>query len=94
MNNYETVFIMKGDITEEERKNTISRIEQCITKSGKITNIQDLGIKKLAYEVKKYAQGYYYSIDFQVEPKLIAELERIYRITDEILKFIVIRKDE
>lgn len=94
MNKYETVFILKNDITEEQIREKISKIEELIIKNGKITKTENLGLKKLAYEVKKYTQGNYYIIEFESEPELIKELEQIYRITEEILKFIVVRKDD
>lgn len=94
MNKYETVFIVKNDISEEQIREKISNIEELIVKNGKITKAENLGLKKLAYAVKKYTQGYYYIIEFESKPELIIELERIYRITEEILKFIVVRKDD
>ena len=51
-----------------------------------------MGRKKLAYEIKKNKEGFYVVLDFEAKPEFIAELERIYRITDEIIKFIVIKK--
>ena len=53
-----------------------------------------MGDKKLAYEVRKHTQAFYYIINFESNPEFIAELERIYRINDEILKFIVVRQDD
>ena len=50
--------------------------------------------KKLAYEVKKNSEGYYVVTTFEAEPTLITELERNYRITDDVIKFMVIRQDE
>ena len=94
MNNYESIMILNNDITEEQKRNTISKIEEYITKNGKILDSNCLGVRKLAYEVKKHKEGYYHIITFKSLPQNIAELERIYRITDEILKFIVIRKDD
>ena len=51
-----------------------------------------MGKRKLAYEIKKNKEAYYMQINFESEPEAITELERIYRITDEILKFITIKK--
>lgn len=53
-----------------------------------------MGNRKLAYEIGKNTEGYYVVFDFTAKPELITELERNYRITDEIIKFIVVRKDE
>lgn len=91
MNKYETVILLKNDITEEKRNNVIDCIKNYLNKNGRITKIDELGIRKLAYEVKKYKEAYYYVIEFNCKSESIAELERIYRITDEILKFIVVR---
>ncbi len=92
MNKYETIMILDCTISEESRENAINKIKKYIESKGKIENTEDLGKKKLAYEVKKNKEGYYYIIEFMAEPESIAELERIYRITDEILKFIVVKK--
>ena len=54
----------------------------------------ELGKKKLAYEIRKQNEGIYYLFEFESDPDFIKELERIYRITDEIMKFIVVRKDD
>ena len=55
---------------------------------------ENMGKKKLAYEVKKNKEAYYVVFTFEAAPESIAELERNYRITDEVIKFIVVRKDE
>lgn len=94
MNKYETVILIKSDITEEKRNDVIDTIKKYLNENGKITKIDELGIKKLAYEVQKNKEAYYYVIEFNSNTENIAELERIYRITDEILKFIVVRKHE
>ena len=79
---------------EEDRKNAIEKIKNYIEKNGEIKKTEDMGKRKLAYEVKKNKEGYYYIIEFTTNPENITELERIYRITDEILKFIVVRQDD
>jgi len=93
MKNYETIFIMKTDITQEQTNDVISKVEKYIKENGTITKTINYGKKKLAYEIKKQEYGYYYLIEFTAEPEIIPELERIYRITVEILKFMTIRKD-
>lgn len=93
MNKYETIFLMKDNLTEEQKNAVIEKIKSYIAANGTITKIDDLGIKKLAYEIRQYKQAHYYLIEFESEASKIQELERIYRITDEILKFIVTRKE-
>ena len=63
-----------------------------INENGKVEEVIDLGKRKLAYEIKKNKEAYYVQINFESKPEAIAELERIYRITDGILKFITVRK--
>ncbi len=94
MNKYETVMILNSTISEESRNNAIEKVKNYIQENGEIEKTEDIGKRKLAYEIKKNKEGYYYIIEFMAEPESIVELERIYRITDEILKFIVVRKDD
>lgn len=93
MNKYETIFLVKNDITEEERNAVVDKIEKYLKENGNIIKSEALGLKKLAYEIRKYKEAYYYLLEFESAPETIIELERIYRITDEVLKFIVVRKD-
>lgn len=94
MKDYETVFIMNCDnYTEEQRKEVSKKIENYIKENGKINKIEDLGKKRLAYEVKGHSEGHYYIIQCSMKSEKISELEKLYRITDEILKFITVRQD-
>lgn len=93
MNKYETIFLMKINLTEEQKSKVIDTIKNYINENGKITKSEDLGQKKLAYEIRQNKEAYYYIIEFYSESKIITELERMYRINDDILKFIV-RKEE
>ena len=94
MNQYETIFIMNNQIAKEEQQTVIARITNYIKENGKIVKEDDIGARKLAYEIKKQKEGYYYLIEFEAESSIIDELQRIYRITDTVLKFITIRKDD
>lgn len=94
MNKYETIFLMKNDLTKEQRNKIIDTIKNYINENGKINNTEDLGEKTLAYEIKEYKKAYYYLIEFDSKSEQITELQRIYRINDNILKFIVIRKND
>ncbi len=93
MREYETIFIMKEEITEEEKNKVVKTIKDYISINGNILKAEELGKKKLAYEIKGNSYGYYYLIEFEGLENSIRELERIYRITESIIKFIVIRKD-
>lgn len=92
MKHYETMFIVKPTLVEEEIKSKIDFYKEVITKNGGvITTCMDMGMRNLAYEIKKNNRGYYFVIYFQANPSLILELERLYRINEDILRFIVIK---
>ncbi len=93
MNKYESVVIINPTVEEEGIKALISRFTDLINTDGKVESVDELGKRKLAYEVKKFAEGYYAIFNFEANPDLITELERNYRITDEIIKFMTIKKD-
>lgn len=92
MNKYESVVIINPNVEETALKALIEKFQTLINTDGKVEQVNELGKKKLAYEVKKNKEGYYVVYDFEANPNLIAELERNYRITDEVIKFIVVKK--
>lgn len=92
MNKYESVIIINPNAVEETIKGLIERFTALINTDGKVENVNEVGKKELAYEIQKNKEGYYVIFDFEANPNLIAELERNYRITDEVMKFIVIKK--
>ena len=94
MNKYETLFIVNPSVEEAGIKELIQKFSDLINNAGKVENVEEMGKRKLAYEIKKNKEGYYVLINFEAQPELIKELERVYRITDEVIKFIVVRKDE
>ena len=94
MNKYETVFIINPQVEDAGVKELTEKFSNLINNDGKVEEVKELGKKKLAYEIKKNKEGIYVQIDFEANPELIKELERNYRITDEVIKFIVVRKDE
>ena len=94
MNKYESVIIIRPSLEEEAVKALVKRFTDLIEQNGKVESVEDMGKKKLAYEVQKQKEGYYELINFEAEPSSIAELERNYRITDEVMKFIVVKKEK
>jgi len=92
MNKYESVIIINPNASEETIKGLIEKFTALINTDGKVENVNEVGKKKLAYEIAKNREGFYVVFDFEANPSLIVELERNYRITDEVMKFIVIKK--
>ena len=93
MNKYESVVIINPTVEEENMKALISKFTEIINKDGKVEKVDELGKKQLAYDVKKFNEGFYTVFYFEANPELITELERNYRITDEIIKFMTIKQD-
>lgn len=94
MNTYESVIIINDSLEEKQKEETINKIAKFVKENGKLNKIEPLGSKKLAYEIRGEKTGYYCIFYFSAEPSVISELERIYRITEEIIKFITVRIDE
>lgn len=93
MNQYESVIIINPNLEEEAVKGLIKKFSDLIEKNGKVESVEEMGKRKLAYEIQKNKEGYYVLYNFSAEPTSIVELERNYRITDEVIKFIVIKKE-
>ncbi len=93
MNKYESIIIISPVVEEEGIKSLITKFSDLINSEGKVESVEEMGKRKLAYEVKKNKEGYYVLFNFEAKPELIVELERNYRITDEVIKFIVVRKE-
>ena len=94
MNKYESIIIINPSVEEEKLKELVAKFSDMINKDWKLEKADNLGKKKLAYPVKKNAEGYYIVFYFTANPSLIAELERNYRITDDVIKFMTINVEE
>jgi len=94
MNKYESIIIIKPAVDEEGLKTLEDRFAGLINENGKIEEVKYMGLKKLAYEINKSREAHYVLFNFEAKPEFITELERNYRITDEVLKFIVVRKED
>ena len=93
MNKYESVIIINPNLEEESVKNLIKKFSDLINTDGTVASVEEMGKRKLAYEIKKQQEGFYIVFKFEAKPELISELERNYRITDEVMKFIVIKEE-
>ena len=91
-NNYETIMIINSNLEEATIKATVEKFESLINANGKVESTEEWGKKKLAYPIKKQAEGYYVLVNFTSNPEFIDELSRIYNITDEVIKHIVVKK--
>lgn len=95
MRNYEVVFVAAPTLTSEELDGFINHIQTVVEgKNGKIVKIDNWGKKSLAYKIKKFREGYYVVLTLEADGPAIAELERRFRVTDYIMRFISVRIDE
>jgi len=92
LKHYETMFIIKPTLTEEETVAQIDLVKATIEKNGgEIVACDDMGSRNLAYEIEKNKRGYYFVAYFKGAPSGILEIERNYRINENILRFIFIK---
>ena len=94
MNKYESIIIVNPEVNEEGLKALEEKFTGLINENGKVESVEQMGKRKLAYDIKKFKEATYVLFNFEANPELIAELERVYRITDDIIKFIVVRKED
>ncbi len=94
MRKYETLFVLKPHLEEDARKALIDRFTGIINSAGEVTNVDEWGNKRLAYEIEKLREGYYVLVDFMGNPDSITELERNFRINDDVMRFIVVNREE
>ena len=95
MRNYEVVFVAAPTLSNEELEAFISHIQTVVDgKSGKVIKVDNWGKKSLAYKIKKYRDGYYVVLSLEGDGAMIAELERRFRVTDYVIRFISVRIDE
>ena len=94
MNSYESIFIVKPSLSDDEVEKTIEKIKAVIQRSGgEFSGAENWGKKKLAYEVRKEKRGTYILLHFKGTGPLVTELERNYRLDESIIKFITLKLD-
>ena len=94
MRHYENLVILKPTLTAEEMETVIANIENNITKDGgEIVAREAKGMKKLAYEINKNPRGYFHIMYFKIAPAAIEEIERLYRINEDVLRFVTVKYD-
>lgn len=94
MNNYEAVLIFKTELADADRNALLDRFKGHIEENGEVVSVDDWGKRNLAYEIDDLKEGYYYIVDFKSEPDHIKEFERRLRLSDYVLRYMVIRKED
>lgn len=88
------VLIVKAGLEDEERQQVLERLQDAINQNGSVENIDDWGTRKLAYEINYNKEGYYYVINYEADPSVVAEVERRARILDQVLRYLTVKKED
>ena len=95
MTKYELAVVVSAKLEEEDRANAVEKVKALIERfGGQITNVDDCGKKRLAYEIQKMREGYYYFIQFDAETSAPAEIESRMRIMDGVIRYLCVKQDE
>ena len=94
MNKYELAVVVSAKIEDEERAAVVDKCKALIERfGGTITNVDDWGKKRLAYEIQNMTEGFYYFIQFEAESSAPAEIESRIRIMDNVLRYLVVKNE-
>ena len=95
MRNYEGVFIIKADLSNESAKGVVAGLQELVTKNGgRVDGLQEWGKKRLAYKINKKHEGSYVILNFQLDSKHAKKLEQSLRLNDQLIRYLLINKDE
>ena len=95
MNKYELAVVVSAKIEDDERAAVVDKCKALIERfGGTVTNVDDWGKKRLAYEIQKMKEGFYYFIQFDAETSAPVEIENRIRIMDNVLRFLIVKQDE
>ena len=91
---YETVFVLSNKLTEDATAELVKKFTDLIAANGTIDSVDEWGKRRLAYEIDYEQEGYYVMITFTAKPEFPAELDRIYNITDGVLRSLTVAVEE
>ena len=95
MNKYELAVVVSAKIEDDERAQVIEKVKALVERfGGQISDVDEWGKKRLAYEIQHMTEAFYYFIQFDAEGTVPAEIEQDVRIMDNVLRFLCVRKDE
>ena len=95
MSIYESIFIINPNITDDETAGIIKKMQDVVAKQGgEMVKFEDWGKKKLAYEIKKQKRGHYVFFQIKAASQVISELERTFKLTDQVIKYLTIKLEK
>ena len=94
MNDYEVMFVIANALDDERKEAVIESVKGIIEDSGEVTCVDVIGTRKLAYPIEKKNEGYYVLVEFKATAELPKELDRRLKISDDVIRHIIINKNE
>ncbi|WP_027408129.1 30S ribosomal protein S6 [Anoxybacteroides tepidamans] len=95
MRKYEIMYIIRPNMDDEGKKAVVERFNNILTENGaEITNVKEWGKRRLAYEIKDFRDGYYMILNVMSEPKAVQEFDRLAKISEDIIRHIVVKEEE
>ena len=94
MNKYELAVVVSAKLEDEARAEVIEKVKAMITRfGGNVTDVDEWGKRRFAYEIQKMKEGFYYFIQFEAESSAPAEIESRIRIMDNVLRYLVVKNE-
>lgn len=94
MRKYEVMYVVRTDLEQDVIKALVEKFQKLIIDNGgEIQKLTEMGKKRLAYEIEDHKEGYYVLVRFSSEPNVVAELDRVFRITENVIRYLIL-KDE
>jgi small subunit ribosomal protein S6 len=94
VNSYEILFVIANALDDEKKEATVETVKGIIEDGGEVTRIEVMGTRKLAYPIEKKMDGYYVLVEFNAPAELPKELDRRLRISDDVVRHIIVKRDE
>lgn len=95
MRDYELMFIISPTVSEEDTGGVSDRVQGFITNAGgEVSRVEPMGLRRLAYPIRDFREGYYVVVHFRMDPKATAELERNLKLTEDIVRYLLVRLGE
>ena len=94
MTNYEVMFIIDPILEDDKKEATVETVQQIINADGEVSKVDVWGLRKLAYPIQKKNEGYYVVVELKASPSLPKELDRRLKISDNVMRHMIINKDE
>ena len=91
---YEVMFIIDAALEDSQKDATVETVKSIIAENGEVTNVDIWGLRKLAYPIQKKNEGYYVVVEFNGAPELPKELDRRLKISDNVIRHIIVNKEE